>query len=278
MTRTMPRRDFFKSQPLVATRADHPNGGSGAERRRLGYEPVNTVINAGQFARRGGILDIWPPAEQQPTRLEFFGDEIETLRSFDPASQRTLKTQTRLFVTPAREYLLPEGKLDEANSGGTTEFSEFNLPELHPIPASLLEYLPRQTIIAIDNFQAFEDSITELEEQAVELRRNAIQEGTITEEFPLPYLTWTEIADTLPRRQTIELGPSVYTDQPQAEIQWASQDASLLDALWRTAEALHGIPGGAPLGWRPGGHRLAPVHPFDRFMERAIFPADRFRY
>lgn len=218
MTRTLSRREFLKAtrtlQPGQAIRIED----LARNAVRLGYEPVNTVITAGQFARRGGILDLWPPADQQPTRLEFFGDEIETMRSFDPASQRTIKTQNRLLVTPAREYLLPEGILQETDHGEEQEFSEFYLPKLHPTPASMLEYLPRQAIVAIDNFQAFEDAITELEEQAIELRRDAVQDGAIPEDFPLPYLTWTEIADTLPRHWTLELGPGVFMDQPQAEL------------------------------------------------------------
>jgi transcription-repair coupling factor (superfamily II helicase) len=64
-----------------------------AARRELmvaGYARVNVVFEEGQLANRGGILDLWSPAQALPVRLEFFGDEIDTIRTFDPASQRTL--------------------------------------------------------------------------------------------------------------------------------------------------------------------------------------------
>lgn len=90
MARTLPRRDFLK-----AVRSLKPGQSLAPEElaRSLftnGYEPVHTVIAPGQFARRGGILDLWPPADPQPARLDFFGDEIDTLRRFDPGSRAIL--------------------------------------------------------------------------------------------------------------------------------------------------------------------------------------------
>ena len=71
----------------------------------MGYQRVNTVLEPGQFSKRGGILDVWPPAEKLPIRLDFFGDEIETIRQFDPASQRTVEKLNSVLITPAREFI-----------------------------------------------------------------------------------------------------------------------------------------------------------------------------
>ncbi len=206
ITRTLPRREF-----LSATRTLRPGQTFQTEElarslHRLGYQLVNTVISPGQYARRGGILDIWTPADAQPSRLEFFGDEIDTLRFFDPATQRTVAPHDRLLLTPAREFLLP---LHETPQAEPEELIEFHIPLLHPAPASLLDYLPRQALVAIDNYQALEDAITDLEQQALEVRREAIADGTIKDDFPIPYLTWTELADTLPMPKTLELGASI---------------------------------------------------------------------
>ena len=57
---------------------------------RLGYEPVLEVAGRGEFARRGGIVDVFPPGADLPVRIEFFGDEIDSLRAFDPTDQRTV--------------------------------------------------------------------------------------------------------------------------------------------------------------------------------------------
>lgn len=72
----------------------------------LGYEPVVQVEIAGQFSRRGGIIDVFPPTADEPYRLEFFGDEVVSLRSFDPATQRSVRDGDGVFIGPAREMLI----------------------------------------------------------------------------------------------------------------------------------------------------------------------------
>jgi len=65
-----------------------------------GYERVDTVGGVGQWAARGGIVDIFSPAQASPARVEFFGDEIESIRLFDPTSQRSTSTLEQLVVLP----------------------------------------------------------------------------------------------------------------------------------------------------------------------------------
>src|SRR5438105_4228733 len=72
----------------------------------LGYEPVTEVNEPGTFSRRGGIIDIYPASAEQPARVELFGDEIETLRAFDPVTQRSQVSLEELIVLPAREFAL----------------------------------------------------------------------------------------------------------------------------------------------------------------------------
>lgn len=206
MTRTIPRREFLK----VARNLKRGQSISLDELARLcvslGYEPVNTVIGPGQFARRGGLLDVWPAAEAAPVRLEFFGDEIDTLRRFDPATQRTLKSAgdpDRLLITPAREFLVrPETPEPAAGE----PFSEFWIPVLHATPASLLDYLPRQALVILDDRQSFEDTVTEIEEQAVSIRREMERDQTLPNDFPVPYLTLAEIQDSLAGHAGLEMG------------------------------------------------------------------------
>ncbi|MET0240115.1 MAG: transcription-repair coupling factor [Sphingobium sp.] len=73
-----------------------------------GYVRTDTVRDAGEFAVRGGIVDLWPAGEPGPLRLDFFGDEIETLRRFDPANQRTTEGVDGITLLPASESLLDE--------------------------------------------------------------------------------------------------------------------------------------------------------------------------
>ena len=73
----------------------------------LGYVPVLEVAGRGEFARRGGIVDVFPPSLELPIRIEFFGDEIDSLRAFDPTDQRTTGKVDRVALLPASEFLLP---------------------------------------------------------------------------------------------------------------------------------------------------------------------------
>lgn len=77
--------------------------------RRLGdlaYARVDLVTKRGEFAVRGGILDVFPPTAEHPSRLELWGDDIEEIRTFSVADQRTLATVERLVAPPCRELLL----------------------------------------------------------------------------------------------------------------------------------------------------------------------------
>ena len=73
-----------------------------------GYVRTETVHDAGEFAVRGGLVDLFPSGEEQALRLDFFGDEIESVRSFDPADQRTTGKLDGFTLLPASEALLDE--------------------------------------------------------------------------------------------------------------------------------------------------------------------------
>jgi len=76
-----------------------------------GYVRTDTVRDPGEFAVRGGIIDLFPSGEPAPLRLDFFGDEIETLRRFDPATQRTTENVESITLLPASETLLDEASI-----------------------------------------------------------------------------------------------------------------------------------------------------------------------
>jgi len=223
MTRTIPRREFLKAiqflkigQSISLDKLIH-------NLVKLGYEPVSTVIAPSQFAHRGGILDIWIPVEPHPCRIEFFGDIVDTMRYFDPVSQRSRPSKhnsSSLIISPAREFIVSS----ENNFKPEVDqvFSEFHIPILHKTPASLLDYLSRQGLVIIDNWDDFQTTINEVEEQSIGLRKEMIKDGNLSEEFPLPYLTWSEIEDSLSSHQTILLGPTVAEKQPELSNRFVS--------------------------------------------------------
>ncbi|MBM3144730.1 MAG: transcription-repair coupling factor [Chloroflexi bacterium] len=206
MTRTMPRRDFIKAtqklKPGQATNLDD----LARHWVSLGYEVVNTVTAPGQFARRGGILDVWPPADTFPTRLEFFGDEIDTLRHFDPATQRTTGQNDLLLIHPAREFLQPP------ISNIQYPLSEFHIPLLYPHPGRIFDYLPRNALVVVDDIEAFRETVLSIEEQSLSLRKDYIEEGILAEDYPVPYLTSDQIEDSLPPGRALFFGPATASE------------------------------------------------------------------
>ncbi|GAB4469689.1 MAG: transcription-repair coupling factor [Anaerolineales bacterium] len=267
MTRTMPRREFIKAIQIYKAGMMLSMESIMQHWIEMGYERVNAVVDMGQFSRRGGLLDIWPLASPTPVRLDFFGDQIETIIPFDPKTQLTERRRaeiTVLVVPPAREYLLTPHFLNQIES--PQEVSEFHLPYLHPYPASILDYLPPNSLVVLDDAENVRQTATEIEEQALELRRSAIQEGFITEDSPTPHLSWSEIEDQLTTRRGIRFGwdedenlssmaqaiQQAFQTQPrfagrikpfleylrkldreQASIWVVSRQASRLEELWR---------------------------------------------
>jgi transcription-repair coupling factor (superfamily II helicase) len=196
----------------------------------IGYAHGNLVTEPGQFSRRGGIVDVWPPSERAPLRLDFFGDEIETIRQFDPHSQRSTERIQSIRITPAREGLpknydpswdtwLP---VSEATLLPEREYYyEFFLPFMNSQPTCLLDFLPENAIILLDDQPAIEQAVTEIEEHALTLRTEQIQTNRIPEEFPDPYLTWSAIEDVLSSLRTLQFGyglPPSSDAPPLAEI------------------------------------------------------------
>ncbi|NLF51315.1 MAG: transcription-repair coupling factor [Leptolinea sp.] len=266
MARTLPRRDFIRIVRMIKIGTNHTIDELVRHWVEIGYQSADTVLEVGYFSRRGGILDIWPPAEKFPIRMEFFGDEVDTLRQFDPVSQRTLSKLEAFRITPAREVL--PGAAEKA--GITGEVDEFKLPLVHPAHASLLDYLPRGSLVLIDDLQTVQTAANDIEEKAVKLRADLLKENILAEDFPIPYLTWSELQDTLSGLKWLELGRSSSPEtgyfgeavQPgqrfggrlkpfndfvgdrlnnNARVMIVSRQASRLDDLWKERQQEAGI-------------------------------------
>ena len=220
MTRTLPRREFLKVAKTLKLNQQVSPDSLMRLWVDLGYVHADTVLEAGQFSHRGGILDVWTPAGADPVRIEFFGDEIDTIRAFNPATQRTTRSLNDLLITPAREVLpgkaagvtLPEGALKSGTPEAGGEIDEFYLPLVHTQHASILDYLPQQALVFVDDLDMLQSIAGEIEEQAVRLRGESITEGTLPSDFPVPYLTWSEIHDSLSVHPWLELGRSTASE------------------------------------------------------------------
>ncbi len=159
----------------------------------LGYDRVPMVETEGQWSRRGDIVDVFPVASELPVRLEWFGDELDKIREFDPATQRSMDNNDRLILTPTSFNPIIQAELakrgqsyainadpDGLNSPleGMRRFLGLAFTE----PASLLDYLPDDILVAIDEpdqchahsdrwFEHSEEHYTEVQAQGIELPR-----------------------------------------------------------------------------------------------------------
>ncbi len=225
MTRTLARRDF-----LAACRWLKPGASVRLDRLMqllidVGYQPQSLVTEPGQFSHRGGILDLWPPAEPSPARLEFFGDDIDSLRRFDPSSQRSTEAIPHLLVTPAREglprlYREPWDELlppsDSPAQQQPAGLLECFLPLMNPSSSGLADFLPRQALVLFEDLTAFSSAVEELEEQAVQLRREQVEAQSLRPDFPVPYVSWPELREALLEFQWLDLGYGAGEAEPES--------------------------------------------------------------
>jgi transcription-repair coupling factor (superfamily II helicase) len=121
------------------------------------YSRVDLVERRGEFAVRGGIVDVFPPTEEHPLRVEFFGDEVEEIRSFAVADQRTMDRVERLWAPPCRELLLDKDVRRRAAELGARH------PELREITDKLAEG------IAVEGMESLTPALVDEMELLVDL-------------------------------------------------------------------------------------------------------------
>lgn len=92
---------------------------------KMGYEQVNKIDQSLQFASRGDILDIFPISQDKPIRIEFFGDEVDSIRYFDIASQTSIENLLEVDIIPANEFLFSEAELTNLKD----KISQYNTRE-----------------------------------------------------------------------------------------------------------------------------------------------------
>ncbi|AYC33432.1 transcription-repair coupling factor [Pseudomonas cavernae] len=165
-----------------------------------GYRCVDTVYEHGEFAVRGALIDLFPMGSEQPFRIDLFDDEIETLRTFDPETQRSIDKVASIRLLPAREFPLDKkavtdfrGRFRERfdvdfrrcpiyqdlTSGITPAGIEYYLPLFFEESATLFDYLPQDT-------QVFSlPGIEQAAEQFWHDVRNRYEERRVDPERPL---------------------------------------------------------------------------------------------
>ncbi|MGD8784870.1 MAG: transcription-repair coupling factor, partial [Thioalkalispiraceae bacterium] len=157
-----------------------------------GYEHVSTVMEHGEFAIRGSLIDLFPMGSNRPYRIELFDNEIESLRTFDPDSQRTIEIVETLRMLPAREFPLDEQGIRQFRQSYRAQFEgepkrsviyrevsdgrapagiEYYIPLFFEETQSLFDYLPENALIlyeqdVLEQAKRFHDEVEDRYESA----------------------------------------------------------------------------------------------------------------
>ena len=183
----------------------------------LGYQRDEGVEVPGTYSHRGGIVDIFPPPSALPARIELWGDEIESIRLFDPGTQRSVRIVESVSITPAREVLPSLADKDRGSQlignmnftsctpTATERFQQelaaiFSGQEVEELPfyngllnhGCLLDYLSDSGLLVLDRDGEIETEALEQGERAEGLRTTRQGRGELPANFPSPQLSWTE--------------------------------------------------------------------------------------
>lgn len=241
MQRTLPVNTFRKESILLRPGDRYPIDRLLEQCVKLGYSPTSMVIEPGTFSRRGGLVDIFPMTASEPVRIDYFDEEIDQLRIFDSATQRSQTQIPLLMIPPAREVLpsltpplavhlrdwfesLPEDAAsprmdyEPLSNGVVFPHLEHYIPYVYP-QVSLLDYAPEHTLIVVEDWTELRDTIAGIEESALKHREEKVSARQLAPDHPLPYITWDALVDELEQRRTVHLGPSIHESQSSINLQ-----------------------------------------------------------
>lgn len=197
----------------------------------MGYERVDMVTAPSEFSMRGGIIDIYPPTEKHPIRIELFDDEIDSVRYFNADTQRSLDKLKNCVVGPATELLLTQEdmlrggeRLEQAlaktlkkmsaskDKEKITETTQEDIEKLkaaepfndmykytalfYDAPTSLLDYLPKEGLIILDEMGRIQEAAEQLDTEEAELTTSLLEQQDIVADLPLSF-SWSEIGEKM---------------------------------------------------------------------------------
>jgi|DewCreStandDraft_2_1066082.scaffolds.fasta_scaffold00062_97 transcription-repair coupling factor (superfamily II helicase) len=205
-----------------------------------GYESVPLVELPGTVSHRGGILDVWPPGEELPVRVEFFGDEIDSVRYFDPETQRSQARCDRLILTPASEVPvwhaataaealerldLSRLRADQRDAwrrhiellrqGVPFDEASFYMAYFGA-HSTLLDYAP-QAMLVLEQPERLGQALDELERQAAEMRAKALRGREIPEDFQLGQRPFSDFWRLVAERDVLSLEFGEPATQPAGD-------------------------------------------------------------
>ena len=205
-----------------------------------GYERVNLVEGHGQFSVRGGILDIYPITCTNPVRVEFFDDEVDSVRMFDPNTQRSVENLREIEIFPVREMIVREGDweraylavaqeyqhqrqrldntgsaeilaslsrceevLDYINQARYFDAIEQYLPYFYEENVTLLNYIKPESLVLVDEPSRVLEVADVLQKERTETYADLLKAGRVLPGQSKGYISWPEIHDRLTTFRTL---------------------------------------------------------------------------
>jgi transcription-repair coupling factor (superfamily II helicase) len=234
---------------------------------RVGYVEDEPVTDPGEFSVRGGILDVFPPHLEHPVRLEFIGDNVESLREFDVETQRSVSSRRELTIIPMREYCVTRTTLERWADEVVTQWSEpflphldsertlarqgehfpaleFMVPSVDPLEASIFDYIRGARLVPCDR-EVMEATLARHHAELYERFVDRIEANKPVLAPDRIYMTKDEIAAFLERSPRLELEELGIEDEGVPSIFLASQSTrkyhgnirELIDDLGRFRES-----------------------------------------
>src|SRR6056297_707658 len=195
-TQRVPARDILREAAFTARVGNRVNEEALRDFLvRMGFSQAPTVTEPGDYALRGGIIDIYPPGEAGPVRLDLFGDVLDGVRRFDPATQRTVAKLDAIELAPVSEVILDDAAITRSRQNYRIEFGaagtddplyeavsagrkhqgiEHWLPFFHERLETLFDYLPGAPVFLDDQVTPARLARWEAVEDAYESRAEAM--------------------------------------------------------------------------------------------------------
>ncbi|MDD5094671.1 MAG: transcription-repair coupling factor [Dehalococcoidia bacterium] len=184
----------------------------------IGYEAGEIVETPGTISKRGGIIDVYSPNNDYPARIEFLGSDVESIRWFDPVTQRSMRFVESLAIVPAREMIGPS-KESVQKAFDSVDLSNCNVQTREAIGAdmelllqgqwrdglefylplfdadTLMDYFPADALVITDDPDNIAAELADLESQADQLRQGQVERGELPRNFPLPYFLRADLEE-----------------------------------------------------------------------------------
>lgn len=187
-------RDFTKAKKIFRPEAEFDLDKLTEWLTQAGYRRENIVARPGEFARRGDILDIYPLDQENPIRIELFGDEVDTVKEFDSATQRSLEEKDSISIGPALDRVFSPHNFQEAvekikqdmsestaeeesvknhfvkaidllEAGGLPDNYAFLIDYLLPRSFNLIDYLDKDGLLLFDDWQSIKKNVADVDAQ-----------------------------------------------------------------------------------------------------------------